>query len=287
MATTRQSRVRSGSRTERRDRDADPEATERQRPERRRPGRDAAERRRNRRGRRSRLARERTAAAPSRRKVLRRRWVALLSLLTVVGVAYVLFFTSLLGVRSVDVVGANSVPPEQVRAVAAVPQLRAMLRVDTDAIRDRVLAMPGVATADVSRSWPSTIEIEITERTAIGYYERGDGEHLVDATGVDFKVVQDKPAGLPLLKVARATPGDGPTRAVTAVLAAIPEQLRGQVVAAGAATAGSVELNLSNGKVVRWGDAGETDRKAKVLAALLSQNGHVYDVSAPDLPTVS
>ena len=90
-----------------------------------------------------------------------------------------------------------------------------------------------------------------------------------------------------MLKVARVAPDDGPTRAVTAVLAAIPEQLRTQVVAAGAVTPGSVELDLSNGKVVRWGDAGDIDRKAKVLAALLSQQGHTYDVSAPELPTVS
>jgi cell division protein FtsQ len=38
---------------------------------------------------------------------------------------------------------------------------------------------------------------------------------------------------------------------------------------------------------VRWGDTGKTDRKAKVLAALLTQKGKIYDVSAPELPTIT
>ena len=37
---------------------------------------------------------------------MRRRWIALLSVLTVVGLGYVFYFTSFLGVKSVDVVGA-------------------------------------------------------------------------------------------------------------------------------------------------------------------------------------
>ncbi|WP_158887294.1 cell division protein FtsQ/DivIB [Amycolatopsis anabasis] len=260
---------------------------ERSRPgdeNRRRPAPNSAGRRR---GRRPQSARQKTGTRPTRQRALRRRWVALLSVVTVAAVVYLLFFTSLLGVRSVEVLGANSVSADQVRAVAAVPDRRAMLRVDTAEIRDRVAAMPGVATAEVSRSWPSTIEIEITERTAMGYFERDGGIHLVDGTGVDFKTVKEKPGGLPQLKLARVAPDDAPTRAVTAVLAAVPEQLRSQVTAAGAVTPGSVELTLANGKVVRWGDAEQTERKAKVLAALLTREGKTYDVSSPELPTVS
>jgi cell division protein FtsQ len=150
--------------------------------------------------------------------------------------------------------------------------------------------MSGVATVEVGRSWPSTIEITITERAAIAYFNSGpggDGYHLVDGGGVVFKTVKDKPAGLPELKLPKVSADDPVTQAVTAVLGVIPTQLLKQVTTATAKTPGSVEFVLTNGKNVRWGNTEQTDRKAKVLAALLSQEGKTYDVSAPELPTVS
>jgi cell division protein FtsQ len=225
-----------------------------------------------------------------RRKEMRRRWVALLSLVTIIGLGYVLFFTSFLGVKSVDVIGAKSVPADQVRVVAEVPELKPMLRVSTDEIRDRVATMPGVATVEVSRSWPSTIAITITERTPIAYFNSGpggDGYHLVDGGGVVYKTLKDKPAGLPELKLPKVSADDPVTKAVTLVLGVIPPQLLKQVTTATAQTPGSVEFVLTNGKNVRWGNALQTDRKAKVLAALLSREGKNYDVSSPELPTVS
>ncbi|MGC7100509.1 cell division protein FtsQ/DivIB [Amycolatopsis lurida] len=241
----------------------------------------------SRRGRRPASARQRTGTRPSRRKAMQRRSVAILSVLSVIAGLYLVFFTSLLGVRTVEVVGANSLSPDQIRAVAAVPDRRAMLRVDTDEIRDRVLTLPGVATADVSRSWPSTIEIAVSERTPIGFFNTGQEIHLVDDSGFVFKKVPVAPAGLPELKLARVGPDDLATRAATAVLISLPGQLRGQVAAVGADSPGSVRLDLNDGRQIRWGDADQLDRKTKVLAALLTQPGKIYDVSSPELPTVS
>jgi cell division protein FtsQ len=165
-----------------------------------------------------------------------------------------------------------------------------MQRLSTDEIRDRVAAMPGIATVEVSRSWPNTVEITVTERTAIAFFDSGpggDGVHLVDGGGVVFKTVPARPAGLPELKLPKVSADDPVTRAVTAVLGVIPEQLLKQVTTATAKTPASVEFTLSSGKIVRWGTAEQTDRKAKVLAALLTQEGKVYDVAAPELPTIT
>ncbi|WP_410593950.1 cell division protein FtsQ/DivIB [Amycolatopsis sp. lyj-23] len=254
---------------------------------------------RQRRGRRSEEERRRTRAArpkpsarnrPNRQVEIRRRWVALLSVLTVVALVYLLFFSSMLGVQDVSVSGARTVPADQVRTVAAVPAGKPMLRLSTDEIRDRVAAMPGIATVEVSRSWPNTVDITVTERTAIAFFDSGpggDGVHLVDGGGVVFKTVPARPAGLPELKLPKVSADDPVTRAVTAVLGVIPEQLLKQVTTATAKTPASVEFTLANGKIVRWGTAEQTDRKAKVLAALLTQDGKVYDVAAPELPTIT
>ncbi|SFB38318.1 cell division protein FtsQ [Amycolatopsis marina] len=218
---------------------------------------------------------------------MRRRWVALLSVLTVAALVYLLFFTSMLGVRSVEVLGNAAVSTEKVLTAAGVPDRESMFVLDTDHIQERVGALPGVATVDVSRSWPSTVTIEVSERTPIGFYNTGEKLHLVDGTGVVYKEIPEKPSGLPELKLPRVAPEDPVTRAVTGVLVAIPKDLRDRVVSASAKTAGSVVLTLNDGKTVRWGDADQAGRKAKVLAVLLTREGTNYDVSSPELPTVS
>ncbi|WP_410619787.1 cell division protein FtsQ/DivIB [Amycolatopsis sp. cmx-8-4] len=274
--------------------------------QRRRPSeedeRDRAALARERRGRRSEEERRRTRATstrpqararatrPNRRVEIRRRWVALLSVLTLIALVYLLFFSSMLGAKDVSVTGSRTVTADQIRAMAAVPLDKPLLRLSTDEIRDRVAGMPGIATVEVSRSWPNTVDITVTERTAIAFFDSGpggDGVHLVDGGGVVFKTVPARPAGLPELKLPKVSADDPVTRAVTAVLGVIPEQLLKQVTTATAKTPASVEFTLSSGKIVRWGTAEQTDRKAKVLAALLTQEGKVYDVAAPELPTIT
>jgi len=242
---------------------------------------------RARRGKRPSSVKPRAAGRPGRRRAARRRWIALLSVLTVAGIGYILLFTSMLGVRSVEVLGAGSLTPEQIREAADVPDQRAMLRLDTDEVRDRVLTLPGVASAEVSRSWPSTVEIVVTERTPVGFFAGGDGAHLVDRSGADFKTMAERPPGLPEVKVSLSSPADPVSQSICQVLAEMPPQLRERVASVAAQTPGSVELTLADGKIVRWGDAKGGDRKAKVLAALLTQPGQNYDVSSPELPTVS
>lgn len=223
----------------------------------------------------------------NRQRVLRRRWIALLSVITVVALGYLLYFTPFLGVSSVEVAGASAEPADVVRAAAAVPEHEPMLRVDTGEIAARVDKLPGIASVDVSRSWPSTIKITVTERTPVAFFTDPDGAHLVDATGLAYKVLPNAPDGLPELSLARVAADDPVTRSAVAVLLALPPALKNEIRDVRAQTPGGVEFTLKNGKVVRWGDAADADRKAKVLAVLLTRNGHTYDVASPELPTVS
>ncbi|MEY7971103.1 cell division protein FtsQ/DivIB [Saccharomonospora xinjiangensis] len=230
---------------------------------------------------------QRGKAAPSRRRTAQRRRIALLSAVTVVALGYLVWFTPFLGVSTVEVVGVRTVSHAAVRSAAAVPVDHPLLRVNTDEVAARVGRLPGVATVDVARSWPSTLTITVTERRAIAYHEGGDGIRLVDVAGVPYKRVARPPEGLPRLEIPDPGPGDGPTRAVTGVLASLPSGLSGEVVAARATTPGDVELDLTGDRVVRWGDAHQNAEKARVLAVLLTREATTYDVSSPELPTVS
>ena len=69
------------------------------------------------------------------------------------------------------------------------------------------------------------------------------------------------------------------------MLDALPAEVRRQVREVRAAGLESVTLRLSRGRSVMWGSTERGDRKADVLAVLLSRKASVYDVSAPDTPT--
>jgi cell division protein FtsQ len=230
------------------------------------------------------VARERP---PSHRRVLVRRSVAISVPLVVAALVAVVLWTPVLGVRGVDVVGTRTLTAAQVVAAARVPHGTPMARLDTAAVAARVHELTRVATVDVSRDWPSTVRITVTERDPIGYLVESDGVHLVDRTGLDYSTVTRRPAGLPRLTLTGVAPTDPRTRAVVAVLGTLPAPLRTLVRTAGAKTPGSVTLGLTHGRTVRWGDATDSTRKAEVLAALMTRHGKVYDVSSPALPTVS
>ena len=242
------------------------------------------------RGRRRPSERGRTAderPRPSRGRYLVRRWMALLVVLAVLGLGYVVMFTSVVGVRSVDVFGTRDISHDEVREAAAIELGTPMVRLDTEEVALRVAGLPRVFEVQVSRSWPSTVEISVTERDPVAVRQLRDGVHLIDRTGLDYATVRSRPPGLPLLRVDDASPGDPATRAAVTVLGAIPDQLRKRVVEVAAETPGSVVLTLAGTRVVPWGNAEDNERKAAVLAPLLTRPGRTYDVATPDFPTVS
>ncbi|HEX4702088.1 MAG TPA: FtsQ-type POTRA domain-containing protein, partial [Pseudonocardiaceae bacterium] len=204
-----------------------------------------------------------------------------------VGLVVAVLWTPLLGVRSVEVVGVRDLTVAQVEAAAHVRDGTPMLRLDTVGITTRVAQLPRVASVDVSREWPGTVRIDVTERDPVGVALESDGVHLVDSTGLDYATVTTAPAGLPKIQLPVIAVTDARTQAVVRVLVALPSQLRTQVASVAAATPGNVMLTLADGKRIRWGGADDSARKAAVLAALMTRPATVYDVSSPDLPTTS
>jgi cell division protein FtsQ len=202
-------------------------------------------------------------------------------------IAAAVWWTPLLGVRSVAVSGERQLTADQVRAAAAVPEGTPMVRLDLLSIQRQVRLLPRVASVRVAREWPSTVRIDITERSPIGYVTESDGTHLVDVTGMDYATVTAPPHGLPRIVLTTVAPADQRTEAVVGVLRALPVQLRSLVVTVTAPTPGSVTLGLTHGRTIRWGSAADSAHKAEVLAPLMTRPGKVYDVSSPELPTVS
>ena len=203
------------------------------------------------------------------------------------GGAWALLASSLFDARTVEVVGTRELAVDEVRTVAAVPLGTSMLRLDTKAIESRVAAVPRVADVQVRCTLDGTVRIMLTERIPVAVLRRGDGAHLVDATGIDYAAVPAAPPGLPELRVTRGVgPRDVATVAALRVLTGLPEWLRGQVRSIAARSPADVVLRLGDDREVRWGGVEQGERKAAVLGLLLTQPGNIYDVSSPTLPTI-
>lgn len=208
-------------------------------------------------------------------------------LVTLLGAAgWAVGWTSLLGVRAVAVTGVRALSSAEVTAAAAVPRGQPLARVDTAAVARRVGAIAGVARVAVTRSWPSTLRIAVTERRGVAVVTRDGTPWLVDGTGVVFQRLTVPAGGLPRLDVPAAGPDDPATRAALAALSALSPPVRAQLRVVAAATAEAVRLDLSGGRTVVWGDASDAAAKAQALQALLGRPGRTYDVSTPAVVTV-
>ena len=211
-------------------------------------------------------------------------WSALASVVAV-ALGLVLYFTPAMSARNVLVTGAAAVPQEQVLAVAAVAPGTPLLQINTDAVAERVAMIRRVATARVQREYPSTLRITVVERVPVVVKDYPDGPHLFDRDGVDF-ATEPPPPTLPYLDADHPGPADPATKAALEVMSALPPDVVAQVGRIAAPSVASIALTLTDGRVVVWGTNDRTDEKALKLAALLTQPGHTYDVSSPDLPTV-
>lgn len=215
-------------------------------------------------------------------------WVLLVATVggLVIGGRELLLRSPRFALTSVTVTGASEVPAAAVRAASGLRVGVPLLRVDLAAAQHRVAEIPSVASVLVSRHWPGTVELRVTERTPVALAASATGPRLVDRTGVAYRPAGERTPVLPRLAAARVAPGDPATEAGLAVLAALPNPVRSQLRVVEAAGPRSVVLRLSGGKEVRWGTSQESERKAAVLAVLMSQPGSIYDVSAPALPTI-
>jgi cell division protein FtsQ len=211
--------------------------------------------------------------------------------LSVVGiVAWLLLAGPVLAVRAVQVDGISTLPAEQVQEAAALESGTPLLRVDVEAAEKRVARLPQVASVEVTRDWPDSVVITVVERVPVVIVGEAGRRSLVDADGVLFDTVTgDAPDGVVPLEVAEPGPGDAATIAGLAAVGALPADVREQLAGATVDSPEDITLTLTDGTLVRWGDAGESAAKAAVLSALLEQisaealePAAEVDVSTPD-----
>ena len=220
----------------------------------------------------------------ARRRRVRRVVVAGLVALAVLAAVWIVGFSTVLGVRDVQVDGASLVTASDVQTAAAVPSGTPLIRVDQNAVASRVVAaLPEVATVTVSRHWPGTVVIHVTERSTVFQVLDGGVYHWISADGIDFHTSQ---ASQSVPTAAVGLDDQQLLADLATVVASLPADLASPVVSVTAETRDSITLTLDDGRQVVWGSADQSALKAQVIVPLLNVPGKVYDVSAPSNPAV-
>jgi len=224
--------------------------------------------------------------ALSNRRRSWRRWLAgLTAALVLVGLGWVVGWSSLLAVKDVEIVGVTGGEKAAVADLVEVPVGVPLARVDTDAVADRVRTRITVAEVSVRRSWPGTLRVDVVPRTAALVVRNPQGQlEVVDPEGISFAVVRTPPKGVPVV-TAKGAKGMTPEalRSSLALLDALPPAVSKKVTALTVSSADLVTFSLGSRTVV-WGSGEESERKVEILQALLRTKAKVIDVSAPDTP---
>ncbi|KAA6222414.1 FtsQ-type POTRA domain-containing protein [Streptomyces albofaciens JCM 4342] len=211
--------------------------------------------------------------------------------------AWALYGSTWLRTEEVKATGTKVLTADEVVRAAAVPMDVPLASVDKRAIAERLRAeLPRIKSVVVSRSWPHTVSLKVTEREPELLIQTGGKFVEVDAEGTRFATVATAPKGVPLLEMAvRDSPSlrrfgaDRLRGAAATVVTALPKAVHQDVRTVQVRSYDSITLRLTNGRTVVWGSEERSTAKAKVLTAALkaARDARHFDVSVPTAPAVS
>ncbi|GAB3205819.1 cell division protein FtsQ/DivIB [Marinactinospora thermotolerans] len=231
------------------------------------------------------------AARPRRSDPWQVAFVALL-VVGLLGLAsWVVLGSRLLVVRDVEVTGVSRLSPEEVAAAVDVSTGTPLARVDVSAARERVEKLRLVESATVTRGWPASLRVEVTERRPVLSVEVDGGYRLIDREGVRVADSEKLPPDQPLITVKGEIVGNPAVAEAARIVGELPSSILERLEHVEAADRAEITLHLSDGASVMWGDGERTAQKARVLEVLLREHPpsaeRSYDVSAIDVAVVT
>ncbi|WP_028266721.1 cell division protein FtsQ/DivIB [Arthrobacter sp. MA-N2] len=207
----------------------------------------------------------------------------------VAGILVAAIYSPVFAVRTVSVDGTKLLQPGAVQKALEPVKGKPLPQVSDAEIAALLKPLVQVRSVSTEARPPSELLVHVVERVPVALVKSGDNYLLVDVDGVQLGSTAD-PASVPLPLVDGQGANQDLFKAITSVLATLPPDVLAKMASASATSPDAVELKLTDGKIVVWGNADEKELKARVLEALLKAPANpkvpvnVYDVSAPRHP---
>ncbi len=238
----------------------------------------------------------------ARRRERRTRSLRLLAFGTVIlaigllaGYQFWLRDSSVVSIKDLEIVGITGKDEEskQIRGTieVAVGEMTT-LHAKPDLLADELSRFPRVADSRIETSLPDSATVTVTLRADGSRFGSGADELLIATDGVVLGPAGDRADGLP-----RIVSGDPPesgrlsgrSLSQALVLGGVPKELRPYVRSSDYGQEG-VEVTLSNGLVLIFGDANQTEEKWKSAASVIADpemtDASYVDLTVPRRPAV-
>jgi cell division septal protein FtsQ len=209
-----------------------------------------------------------------------RRLIILTALLLLASATYILGWSSLFTVTSVEITGATA------QLNPGVSKGEKLARIEPRAIAAKFETLDWVADAQVSRNWISgKVTIEITERVPVAIFNNT----VIDSNGNSFTLRGAPSPGLVQVQAGNLTDAINAVRFVTS----LPPELKSALTVVKIRSTGALTLEVNRGGrnlEIRWGNNGDNELKLKVYEEVMAlpENATIkrIDVSAPHAPIV-
>ena len=239
---------------------------------------------------------ERRRAWARQDRLKRVRWLKLAGLVAAAAVVIAVVLASpLFAIRSFTMEGNVYTSKSSVDKARRILKGTSIFTADTARARTVLLADPWVADVRITTHFPSSVVVEVSERTPVVWYVGTDNKaRMVDARGRVIDVLTGFPTKYLQVKgtgpaVAPGAAADDAYRAAAQLVLALPDELRPKVTALDLSPAGELSMVLKGDTLVRFGSPTDLQNKLVAVVVLLRRQDpatiSVIDVSAGD-PTV-
>ncbi|MFY9189687.1 MAG: FtsQ-type POTRA domain-containing protein [Lawsonella sp.] len=207
-----------------------------------------------------------------------------LTMVVSVALAVVLFMTPLFVVKSIQVDGVQVLKEEHVIKVSEIKPGTRLAQLDTHAAALRVAQLPRVKKVRVSVAYPSRAIIKVDERVGVAFFR---------AEGIFFEIAADevvmksrvKPRNIPEIVVPNPDKASLQREAAVKVAQRLPADIKEKVKVIRVDSAAMVVLVLRDGRRIEMGSPTRIADKVVTLRIVLSQEGRVWNIANPELPT--
>lgn len=194
-----------------------------------------------------------------------------------------LYRSDLFRIKKVEIVGNHHLSDAQIKKICAIKPGASLIRLPLSEIGNRLLKNPWIKDVEISRSFPNTLRIQMTERKAAALIPLQDGYAVVDREGL---VLENLPnidrAKLPLIrdlnvrkvKVGQKIQSKSFSNAISC-LNHLEDKLRSSLSIVSAPSVDKLSLYTDKGVEILYGKAENFAKKNYILRKILSKDDKV------------